>query len=103
MCIDSTHYTLTDFKKTLLELRLQGTINDKFKKCAGYLFKIKFDTNGDGETIAEWFEGKSAGSNGKIMKKIRFPLKFQYFNSNVRVHGYFDIRCIDCVRGDAEY
>ena len=72
---------MTDFKKSLFELRIFGTINDKIKKCAGYLFKLKI---GEEETIGEWFEGKGAGSNGKIMKKIRFPLKFQYLSSNVR-------------------
>ena len=70
---DATQYMLTDFKKSLMELRIDGTINDRNKKCAGYLFKIKI---GEDDVIAEWFEGKKAGSHGKIMKKIRFPLKF---------------------------
>ena len=71
---------LTDFKKSLLEMKIVGTINDKFKKCAGYNFKIKV---GKDDIVAEWSEGKSAGSNGKIMKKIRFPFKFKYLNSTV--------------------
>ena len=71
---------LTDFKKTLLELRINGTINDTIMKCAGYLFQIKI---GDDLVIAEWHERKEAGKSGKIMKKIRFPLKFEYLNSTV--------------------
>lgn len=71
---------LTDFKKTLLELRINGTVNDTIMKCAGYLFQIKI---GDDLVIAEWHERKEAGKAGKIMKKIRFPLKFEYLNSTV--------------------
>jgi hypothetical protein len=75
---------VTDFKKTLLELKIQGTINDPIKKCAGYLFQIKISTQQKEDVvIAEWYEGKQAGKNGKIMKKIRFPFKFEYINSNV--------------------
>jgi hypothetical protein len=73
---------LTDFKKTLLELRLLGTMNDPILKCAGYMFNIKI---GEETVIAEWFEGKEAGKGRKIMRKIRFPLKFEYLNSTVRL------------------
>jgi hypothetical protein len=38
----------------------------------------------DDVLIAEWQEKKEAGKAGKIMKKIRFPLKFEYLNSKVR-------------------
>ena len=72
---------LTDFKKTLLELKLNGTINDPLMKCAGYIFQLKI---GDDLVIAEWQEKKDAGKAGKIMRKIRFPLKFEYLNSTVR-------------------
>jgi hypothetical protein len=71
---------LTDFKRTLLELRILGNINDPIMKCAGYLFQLKI---GDECIIAEWQEDRGAGKNGKIMKKIRFPLKFEYLNSTV--------------------
>ena len=73
---------LTDLKKCLMELRIVGTINDKIKKCAGYLFKVKIG-NDDKDIIAEWYEGKNAGAHGKILKKLRFPLKFHYLASNV--------------------
>jgi hypothetical protein len=79
--IGSSQYSLTDLKKTLLELKIQGQINDTIKKCAGYIFQIKIGQ--EEEIIAEWLEDKSAASNGKIMKKIRFPLKFEHVNSNV--------------------
>jgi hypothetical protein len=50
---------VTDFKKTLLELKIQGTINDPIKKCAGYLFQIKITTQQKEDVvIAEWYEGK---------------------------------------------
>ena len=39
--LDATQYMLTDFKKTLLELKLNGTINDPLMKCAGYIFQLK--------------------------------------------------------------
>jgi hypothetical protein len=77
---------LTDFKKTLLELRINGTVNDPIMKCAGYLFQIRI---GDDLVIAEWHERKEAGKAGKIMKKIRFPLKFEYLNSTV---GNFNLK-----------
>jgi hypothetical protein len=69
-------------------LKLQGTVNDKIKKCAGYEFRLKIKSGGEGnddETIAEWFEGKAAGGNGKIMKKIRFPMKFAYLNGSFKL------------------
>jgi hypothetical protein len=80
---------LTDFKKTLLELRINGTVNDPIMKCAGYLFQIRI---GDDLVIAEWHERKEAGKAGKIMKKIRFPLKFEYLNSTV---GRSNLNAID--------
>lgn len=49
---------------------------------------MKIDSGGDGnedEVIAEWFEGKAAASNGKIMKKIRFPMKFAYLNGSFKL------------------
>ena len=79
---------LTDFKKTLLELRINGTVNDPIMKCAGYLFQIRI---GDDLVIAEWHERKEAGKAGKIMK-IRFPLKFEYLNSTV---GRSNLNAID--------
>jgi hypothetical protein len=39
---------------------------------------------GDDLVIAEWQEKKEAGKAGKIMRKVRFPLKFEYLNSTVR-------------------
>lgn len=88
--IDSSQYSLTDFKKSLLELKLQGVVNDKIKKCAGYEFRLKIGT--EDEIIAEWFEGKNASSMGKIMKKIRLPMKFAYLNANItlEVTPYID-------------
>lgn len=80
---------LTDLKKCLMELRIQGTINDKYKKCAGYQFKLKI---GEDDEIAEWSENEKAGNKGKIMKKVRFPLKFLYLSSNVLISSkYFQI------------
>lgn len=76
---------LTDFKKTLLELKLNGTINDPLMKCAGYIFQLRI---GEDLIIAEWFEKKEAGKAGKIMRKIRFPLKFEYLNSTVRLFSF---------------
>lgn len=76
---------LTDYKKSLFELRISGTINDKVKKCSGYLFKLKI---GEEEVLAEWFEDKKAGANGKILRKIRFPLKFQYLAQNVSRNSF---------------
>jgi hypothetical protein len=77
---DAQQYMLMDFKKCLMELRIVGTINDPYKKCAGYLFQLKICET---TVIAEWYEGKNAGNHGKILKKIRFPLKFEYLSSNV--------------------
>jgi hypothetical protein len=71
---------LTDFKKTLLELRLSGVMNDPVHKCAGYIFQLKI---ADDVVIAEWQEKKEAGKAGKILRKIRFPLKFEYLNAKV--------------------
>jgi hypothetical protein len=45
LCIASSQYSLTDLKKTLLEMKIQGQINDTIKQCNGYVFKIK---GGDG-------------------------------------------------------
>ena len=39
--IGSTQYSLTDLKKTLLELKIKGQINDTIKRCNGYIFQIK--------------------------------------------------------------
>jgi hypothetical protein len=69
---------MTDFKKNLLELKISGTINDKSKKNPGYHFKLWIGT--EEEPLVEWMEEKAAGQCGKIMKKIRFPFKFQYLN-----------------------
>jgi hypothetical protein len=68
-------------------MRLSGIINDKYKKCAGYLCRLIVSESE--EILAEWAEGKSAGANGKIMRKFRFPLKFKYINSNVSSHKVF--------------
>lgn len=57
-------------------------MNDPILKCAGYIFQLKI---ADDVVIAEWQEKKEAGKLGKLMKKIRFPLKFEYLNANVTI------------------
>jgi hypothetical protein len=42
--------------------------------------------------IAEWQEKKEAGKAGKLMKKIRFPLKFEYLNANVTINKMMNNR-----------
>ena len=69
-----------------MELNLVGNLLDKYKKSSSFLFELKIAD----ETIAKWTEVKS--SNGKFMKKIRFPFKFKYISSNVRLCSFKIIR-----------